>query len=238
MTVSFLQVGAALPSSPLELVGASTAATKFVLAALVVLSVGSWMIMLAKWNEFRKARSASAEFGRRFHHAKTVDEAASAAELAPDSPHTAILGRAVTFLEETTPAISATGERRARLSQSQVEALRMVLDSEVGVVRERMSRFVPWLATIGSVSPLIGLLGTVLGVIDAFLGIATQGSGNIGAVAPGIAEALIATAAALAVAIPAVFGYNIFANRLNTLDNELETFGAEIIALLAYEGRI
>ena len=80
-----------------------------------------------------------------------------------------------------------------------------------------MSKFVPSLATIGSVSPLIGLLGTVLGVIDAFIGIATKGSGNIGAVAPGVAEALIATAAALSVAIPAVFGYNIFANRLNRL---------------------
>ena len=67
-------------------------------------------------------------------------------------------------------------------------------------------------------SPLIGLLGTVLGVIDAFLGIATKGSGNLRAVAPGVAEALIATAAALAVAIPATFGYNIFANRLNRFD--------------------
>ena len=86
--------------------------------------------------------------------------------------------------------------------------------------------------------PLIGLLGTVLGVIDAFLGIATKGSGNIGAVAPGVAEALIATAAALSVAIPAVFGYNVFAHRLNRLDGELDTFGSELIALMVREGRI
>ena len=102
----------------------------------------------------------------------------------------------------------------------------------------RSSRLIPWLATIGSVSPLIGLLGTVLGVISAFTGIATQGSGNIAAVAPGIAEALMATAAALAVAIPAVFGYNIFANRVNRLDSELEGFGSELIALMVREGRI
>jgi hypothetical protein len=70
---------------------------------------------------------------------------------------------------------------------------------------------------------LIGLLGTVLGVIDAFVGIAAKGSGNIGAVAPGVAEALIATAAALSVAIPAVFAYNIFAARLNRIDEELES---------------
>jgi biopolymer transport protein TolQ len=78
----------------------------------------------------------------------------------------------------------------------------------------------------------------VLGVIEAFIGIASKGSGNIGAVAPGVAEALIATAAALSVAIPAVFGYNLFASRLNRIDNELESFGTELIALMVREGRM
>ena len=87
-------------------------------------------------------------------------------------------------------------------------------------------------------SPLIGLLGTVLGVIHSFLGIATRGSGNLSAVAPGVAEALIATAAALAVAIPATFGYNIFANRLNRLDGMMDSFGTAIVAMLVREGHI
>ena len=78
----------------------------------------------------------------------------------------------------------------------------------------------------------------MLGVIDAFVGIATKGSGNLSAVAPGVAEALTATAAALAVAIPAVFGYNIFAARLNRLESELEGFGTEILAMMVREGRI
>ena len=80
--------------------------------------------------------------------------------------------------------------------------------------------------------------GTVLGVIDAFVGIASKGSGNIGAVAPGVAEALIATAAALSVAIPAVFAYNIFAARLNKIEGQLESFGSELIALMVREGMI
>jgi biopolymer transport protein TolQ len=142
------------------------------------------------------------------------------------------------FITETTPALAATDARHARLSASQVEALRQVLDSASGTVRDQLGRFVPSLATIGSVSPLIGLLGTVLGVIEAFIGIATKGSGNIGAVAPGVAEALIATAAALSVAIPAVFGYNIFAHRLNRFDGELDAFGSELIALMDREGSI
>ena len=102
----------------------------------------------------------------------------------------------------------------------------------------RIGHYVPSLAVIGSASPLLGLFGTVLGVISAFLGIATKGSGNLGAVAPGVAEALLATAGALAVAVPAVFAYNVFAARLNRLDGQMERFGAEVIALLAREGRI
>ena len=126
----------------------------------------------------------------------------------------------------------------APLRGSQVEALRLVLESESATQRDELSSYIPWLATIGSVSPLIGLLGTVLGVIDAFVGIAVKGSGNLSAVAPGVAEALTATAAALAVAIPAVFGYNIFASRLNRLESELEGFGTEILAMMVREGRI
>jgi len=136
------------------------------------------------------------------------------------------------------PGALRSTETRDPLSGSQVEALRLVLDAETTDERDRMGQFIPWLATIGSVSPLIGLLGTVLGVIDAFIGIATKGSGNISAVAPGVAEALIATALALSVAIPAVFGYNIFASKLNRLESELEGFGTEIIAMMVREGRI
>jgi biopolymer transport protein TolQ len=157
---------------------------------------------------------------------------------ATTNPFTDVFRRAMLFLSETRPALPGTADRGARLSASQVEALRLVLDSESEGGRDRLARFVPWLATIGSVSPLIGLLGTVLGVISAFTGIAQKGSGNIAAVAPGVAEALVATAAALAVAIPAVFGYNALANRLNRLDGELDGFGSELIALLVREERI
>jgi biopolymer transport protein TolQ len=124
------------------------------------------------------------------------------------------------------------------LSGTQIETLHLLMESEAAAERDRLGRFIPWLASIGSVSPLIGLLGTVLGVIDAFLGIAVKGSANLTAVAPGVAQALIATAAALAVAIPATFGYNIFANRLNRFDLLMENFGTSVIAKLVREGLV
>jgi biopolymer transport protein TolQ len=233
-----LQVGAAVPSSPIELVTNSTVETKVVLGVLVILSLISWAVMIAKAVEFRRAESAGRKFMDSFEDAPSMDVAADLARKSPPSPQRSVMLRALRFLHETTPALGATAERGARLSASQVEALRLVLDSESGAVRDQMGRFVPTLATIGSASPLIGLLGTVLGVIDAFVGIATKGSGNIGAVAPGVATALVATAAALSVAIPAVFGYNIFAHRLNRFDGELDGFGSELIALMVREGRI
>lgn len=232
------QIGSAIPTSPMELVTQSSTPTKVVLAVLVVMSLLSWMLMLAKWREFKRAELAGRTFMQEFELAHTLDEAAEIASRAPASPQKGVMTRALRFINETTPALAATGDRRARLSASQVEALRQVLDSESGAVRDQLGRFVPSLATIGSASPLIGLLGTVLGIIEAFIGIATKGSGNIAAVAPGVAEALIATAAALSVAIPAVFGYNIFAHRLNRMDGELDGFGSELIALMVREGRI
>jgi len=238
ITAALIQVGEAIPSSPTELIMASSGETKVVLVVLAILSIISWTLMAAKAREFKRAERNSRVFMDEFERSHTLDEAVALSQRSPPGPHKGVMTRAVRFITETTPAMGATEERRARLSASQVEALRLVLDSASGAERDRLGRFVPTLATIGSVSPLIGLLGTVLGIIDAFIGIATEGSGNIGAVAPGVAEALIATAAALAVAIPAVFGYNIFAHRLNRFDGELDGFGSELIALLVREGRI
>ena len=222
----------------LQMVTESSPMAKAVLGILALLSLVSWAVMIAKALEFRRARAAGESFMRDFEHAHSLEEAAATARRLGDSGFARVFERAELFLQQTRPALGATSERTARLSGSQVEALRLVLDATTNQVRDELGRFVPWLAVIGSVSPLIGLLGTVLGVVAAFVGISNSGSGNLSAVAPGIAEALIATAAALAVAIPAVFGYNLFANRLNRLDSQLEGFGSELIALMVREGRI
>ena len=238
IALGYFQQGRAIPTTPWEMVTNATLVTQVVLGFLAVLSLLSWAVMFGKWVEFRRVRRASDAFIRSFDRAQSLDEVVTLAKHAKASPFTRVFNRAVQFLSQTKPALAASPERTARLSGSQVEALRLVLDAETNAQRDSLSRLVPSLATIGSVSPLIGLLGTVLGVISAFTGIATQGSGNISAVAPGIGEAHMATAAALAVAIPAVFGYNIFANRVNRLDSELEGLGSELIALMVREGRI
>lgn len=230
--------GGVIPTTPWELVMAGTPLTQAVFLLLVILSLVSWGVMLAKWREFRRVQRSGNAFLESFEHASTLDEAGRLASRAKPSPHTRVFHRAVQFLTDTKPAMPGTAERAARYSGSQVEALRLVLDAETNAERDQLARYLPWLATIGAVSPLLGLLGTVIGVIGSFLGIAQGGSGNLAAVAPGVAEALVATALALAVAIPAVFGYNLFSTRLNRIDGDLEGFGSELIALLVREGRI
>jgi biopolymer transport protein TolQ len=231
------QIGGAIPTAPIDMILHASLVTKIVLVILAVLSLVSWAIMFAKWLELGRVERAGRVFTREFERAPALDSAAGLVRRSPASPFTRVFSRAVNFFAEMKPG-ALRDSSMGQLTGSQVEALRLVLDAETTDARERLSRFIPWLATIGSVSPLIGLFGTVLGIIDAFIGIAEKGSGNLGAVAPGVAEALIATAAALAVAIPAVFAYNILASRINRMESALEGFGTEIIATMVREGRI
>ena len=234
----FAQASAAIPSTPIELIKSASYVTQGVLALLAVLSLVSWGIMLAKWLEFRRVYKASDSFLSEFAKVSRLDQAVQLSKRVKPSPYTRVFARAIQFIHDTTPLAADGGNSRAPMSGSQVEALRLLLDAASNAERDQLGHSIPGLAIIGSASPLMGLLGTVLGVISAFLGIAKSGAGNLGAVAPGVAEALTATAVALAVAIPAVFGYNIFATKLNRFDGELDGFGSEVIALMAREGRI
>ena len=232
------QMGGAVPTSAWDLLLSTDPVTKAVLGVLAVLSLVSWTIVLAKWREFGRVTRASRIFMDGFDKAKGLSDVAALARKGGASPFAHVLDRAERFMSDTRPAMAATTDRTARFSASQLEALRLVLDSQAESERDTLAHYVPWLATIGSASPLIGLFGTVLGIIQSFVGIATSGSGSVASVAPGVAAALTATAAALAVAIPAVFAYNIIANRLNRIEGELEGFGSELIALLVREERI
>lgn len=237
IAAALAQAGRAVPATVLDMVTGASRIEQGVLAALAALSLVSWGIMLAKWREFAAVARDASGFLAEFAACTRFEDAATAARRSRHGPWTRIVDEAARFLRESRQANQSRGGD-GTLSAAQVEALKLLLEASTTQERDRLAAYVPWLATIGSVSPLLGLLGTVLGVIDAFLGIATRGSGNLAAVAPGIATALIATAAALAVAIPAAFGYNLFASRLSRLEASLDGFGSALIALMAREGRL
>jgi len=241
-----LQVRGAIPTTPWELVLTSSPETQFVLGILAVFSVVSWYLIVLKWWQFRRMRQLADRFMAEVEKAPRLEDAYHAAMRLPPSPYNRLLREAVHFFSELKPgtlkggpaANPAAPASSATLTPTQLEALRMVLAKEVAAERDGAARFIPWLATFGSVSPLLGLLGTVLGVMDAFIGIAVGGSGNITAVAPGVAEALVTTVGGLAVAVPAVMAYNLYVNRLGLFAGELEGFAQEIVGTLAREGRI
>ena len=234
-----MQVGGAVPTSSWELVATSSVETKIVLGVLAIFSALSWFLIFAKLVQFRRIRRAGDDFFRAVLHARRLADAQQTVGALAESPYTRLFGEGTTFFSELVPGgLAAERGEGASLTPTQLEALRMVLETQVDAEHDQLGRFIPWLATLGSVSPLLGLLGTVLGVMDAFIGIAVGGAGNIAAIAPGVAEALVTTVAGLAVAIPSVIAYNIFTARQNFVAGDLEGFARELIVTLAREGRL
>lgn len=212
--------------------------TKVVLVICAIFSLISWYIIATKWWEFRRLRTQRRAFDQAVSRAHGMDEREQAMAGLGISPFAEIVRSTTSFLGDLHATMKKQGVERAGLSLTQLEALMMTLETEVGREVEAIGRMVPMLATVASAAPLLGLLGTVLGIINAFIGIANKGSGNVQAVAPGIADALIATAAGLAAAIPAVIAYNVFTSRAQRFEGELERLAQETIGALGREGRL
>ena len=228
--------GGAVPTSAIDLIRIASPETKVVLVACAIFSLASWFIIGFKLWQFRRLNRQADRFFGEMERSTRLHEAYNAVMKLPASPYNRLLREAISFYDELRPGALRTEGARESLTPTQLEALKMVLGKEVAAERDLLGHYIPWLATVGSVGPLLGLLGTTIGVINAFTGIATKGSGNLAAVAPGVAEALVATFAGLAAAIPAVIAYNMFVNRVRLFTGELEGFGSELIGTMAREG--
>lgn len=227
------------PESLADMVLGATLPTMVVIFTLVVFSVASWWLIFHKWKQFRAVRLQGDEFLAQMERAQRLEDAYKAILALPESPYGRVFRQGVNFFSELRPGALRQGAAPTTgLSLTQLEALRLVLEKEEAEERDELAKGLTWLAVIGSVSPLLGLLGTVIGIMNTFLGITAAGSTNIGAVAPGVAEALITTVAGLFVAIPAVIAYNHFVGQLNLVTGELEGFSSEFIGTLAREGRV
>lgn len=229
-----LAAQAPMPGNAWDMVATATITTRVILAVLLAFSLASWILIIWKWIQFRRVRLLEEEFLSQVAKAQHLDEAYKAVITLPDSPYLRVFRHGMNFFTGLRPR----GESSGGLSAAQVETLRLVMEKEQVGERDAMAHGLPWLAIIATVSPLLGLMGTVVGVMDAFVGISAMGTANITAVAPGIAEALITTVTGLAVAIPAVIGYNHFASRLGLFAGELQGFAHEFIGALAREGKI
>ncbi len=192
----------------------------FVLLLLLVASLYSWTIILGKWSSFSKATSQSRKFIRAFRKATRLQEVSALTTEYSASP----LAQVFEDIYETYKRHS--GGSGELTSLAPLERTAQTAASEAVTALERR---MTWLATIGSTSPFIGLFGTVMGVVDAFHGLGTSGAATLRAVAPGISEALITTAAGLFVAVPAVVAYNQFTARIRVFAAAIDDFCRELL---------
>jgi biopolymer transport protein TolQ len=195
---------------------------QLVLVLLALLSIFSWAIILYKALELRRAEQDSESF-LQVYHERSMEEAYEAARDLDRSPLAAVFLSAYGQLRRAARA----GGKSFALTEPQVEALRRHVGWAGSREGLRLERGLAFLATTGSAAPFIGLFGTVIGIINAFQGIGRAGSASLAVVAPGIAEALIATAVGLFAAIPATIFYNNFVGKLRGITVSLDPFAAE-----------
>ena len=203
-----------------ELVEKSSPVTWAVLGILAIFSLASWTIIFSKWNGFRRARNANLRFLRAFRKSTRLDAVAAATEQFRAAPLVVVFDFGYS---EVARQMQSRG-----LIQNKI-ALERTLQIGMSEEVSRLEQGMTWLATIATVSPFIGLFGTVLGIIDAFQQLAVEGSTSMRTVAPGIAAALITTGVGLAAAIPAAIFYNYFGHAVKEMGARMEDFSLEFL---------
>src|ERR1700733_13766468 len=205
----------------LDLLSNTGAVAKFVLLTLVAFSLVSWAIILTKWSLLRRAKAQSGRFLRAFRKAQRLQDIATVADQFRPSPLVGVFEGGFSEYKRQLAAPAASLRSLTAVQRGM----------QIGASEEitRLERNVPWLAITAAVTPFIGLFGTVWGIIDAFHGLGTAGGATLRAVAPGISEALITTAAGLAAAIPAVIAYNLIGNSVRVFAARSDDFSLEVL---------
>lgn len=215
---------------------------QFVLLLLLFFSITSWAIIIIKSRYIKRAFKESAEFTDFFWKSRDLSNAFAKAKQLHGSPLARIFRIGYVELKkmsqsgsQAAPAVSpSSGGREASLNSrfTGTDNVKRALRRAINTEMTRMTQMVPFLATTGNTTPFIGLFGTVWGIMNSFHGIGQKGSASLAVVAPGISEALVATAAGLAAAIPAVIAFNYFMNKIRTVETELQSFSADFLNII------
>lgn len=199
---------------------------RVVLLILLGFSLFSWAILFQKYQLFSRMHQRTARFLSGFRSSARIPEPATLSASAGGSPLLAVYAAGYKELQ------AQIGGANPHPRLKSLHAINVGMHVAAAEEVHKMERLMPWLATTGSVTPFIGLFGTVWGVMDAFAGLGTGDASSIRAVAPGIAEALIATAAGLFAAIPAVIGYNHFLHAIKDYSGRMNNFASEFVAMV------
>ena len=214
---------------------------QLVLLLLLFFSITSWAIILIKYRYIRRAFIQSAEFTEFFWKSRDLSNAFAKAKQLHGSPLARIFRIGYVELKKTSQSGESANSGKSQPSAENfsfstkfagIDNVKRALRRATNTEMTRMTQMVPFLATTGNTAPFIGLFGTVWGIIHSFSGIGQRGSASLAVVAPGISEALVATAAGLAAAIPAVIAFNFFMNKIRIVETELQSFSADFLNII------
>ncbi len=205
---------------------------KFVLLVLFIFSVVSWAIIFIKYRYYRKIKQENESFNEDYLRSSKLSDILPAAKKYSFSTIAEVFRVGYSELVQTNQSASDTTYERDDISLSSLDNLERSMHKASNTEMTKLESFLGFLATTGSASPFIGLFGTVWGIMDTFKGIGARGTATLAVVAPGISEALIATAAGLAAAIPAVIFYNYFLNQSKDMGQEMENFASEFLNIV------
>jgi biopolymer transport protein TolQ len=206
---------------------------KFVLLALLGLSIGCWVVILLKFRLFRRARNESDQFIDLFRQRKNYAALYRDCQILGDSHLVQLFKVGYEELNRLSKSLETKNLQEIKGNPDiLLDSLDRAIQGAMMAERQRLERFLPLLATTGSTAPFIGLFGTVWGIMTSFQEIGIKGAANLAVVAPGISEALVATAMGLAAAIPAVVAFNHFSNRIRMMENEMNHFSADFVNML------
>jgi biopolymer transport protein TolQ len=212
--------------SILQLIMNASIVVQAIIGILVLFSITSWAIIFSKWRTLAQAKSQTHNFLRQFHSSNSVSSLYSSLS-AKEHKHSV---EALFFngINEYNKLNKQGITQKDVVLENIDRSLSATIEAQVDKYEHSLST----LATFGSVSPYIGLLGTVWGIMHAFIGLGTAGQATLSTVAPGIAEALVATAIGLFVAIPAYIAFNKFSSDIGSLNNKMNKFGDEFLNLI------
>jgi len=234
MLSAILQAGSTDHMDIISLVLGASPVVKGVLGLLIAMSVICWFVIGSKFFYLARASSRSSRFQGVFWNTGRLDEIWRQTEAAPPSPVSEVFRAGYTELAKLQKRRhEQTGEGGASDELlGDIESIQRALDRARTTAITEMESRVPFLGTTASAGPFIGLFGTVWGIMNSFRNIGAKGAANLATVAPGIAEALVATAIGLMAAIPAVLAYNYFSRRIHVLSAEMETFSSDFLNII------
>jgi len=209
---------------------------QFVLFLLLFFSVSSWAIIIMKYQYVRRAFNESAAFNDFFWKRRNLSDAFKKAKELDYSPIARVFRIGYVELKKLNPSVdaktSASSDPLLNMNAAGTANVSRALRRAINTEMSRMTQMVPFLATTGNTAPFIGLFGTVWGIMNSFHSIGLRGSANLAVVAPGISEALVATAAGLLAAIPAVIAFNYFMQKIRVIESELQSFSADFLNII------